>query len=136
MIESWILAKLEPLRPAPLIILRDPQRLIQPGAHAVDGWGEEHGYTVLFCTGNLALREMVETVRGEPETKLLLVDRSRADARIPSSTPTWPRRPAHVGSKPFPCAITWSKPPAILAGLTCSTTASWHAVSWPICPPP
>lgn len=83
MIESWILAKLEPLRPAPLIILRDPQRLIQPGAHAVDGWGEEHGYTVLFCTGNLALREMVETVRGEPETKLLLVDRSRADARIP-----------------------------------------------------
>lgn len=83
MIESWILSKLDPLRPAPLIILRDPQRLIQPGARAVDGWAEEHGYSVLLCTGNLALREMVETVRGSDATKLLLVDRSRNDARIP-----------------------------------------------------
>jgi hypothetical protein len=41
MLESWILSKLDPLRPAPLIIPRDPQRRIQPGAYVVHGWGEE-----------------------------------------------------------------------------------------------
>ncbi len=83
MIEPWILSKLDPLRPAPLIILRDPQRMIQAGARAVDGWAEENGYTVLFCAGNLALREMYEAVRDEPGARILLVDRSRDDARIP-----------------------------------------------------
>jgi len=83
MIEPWILSKLDPQRPAPLIIVRDPQRMIQPGARAVHGWAEENGYTVLFCAGNLALREMYEAMRDEPETRVLLVDRSRDEARIP-----------------------------------------------------
>lgn len=60
MIEQWILDKIEAHRRVPLIILRDPQRMIQPGAHVVDGWAEEHGFSVLFCAGNLALREMYE----------------------------------------------------------------------------
>ena len=56
MLDSWILSKIDPLIGHPVIILRDPQRMIISGAHVVDGWAEEHGYTVLFCTGNLALR--------------------------------------------------------------------------------
>lgn len=59
------------------IIIRDPQRMIISGAQVVDGWAEENGYTVLFCTGNLALREMYESIRGDAEAKILLVDRSR-----------------------------------------------------------
>jgi len=78
MIESWILSKLAPLVGQPIIIIRDPQRMIISGAQVVDGWAEEHGYTVLFCTGNLALREMYEFIRNDPESKVLLVDRSRA----------------------------------------------------------
>lgn len=77
MIESWILSKLTPLIGHPVIILRDPQRMIISGAQVVDGWAEEHGYTVLFCTGNLALREMYESIRDDAEAKILLVDRSR-----------------------------------------------------------
>jgi hypothetical protein len=77
MIESWILARLEALNGSPVIILRDPQRMVISGAQAVDGWAEEHGYTVLFCTGNLALREMYEAIWEDAETKILLVDRSR-----------------------------------------------------------
>ena len=83
MIEQWILEKIEPHKQAPLIILRDPQRVIQPGARVVDGWAEENGFTVLMCTGNLALREMVELTQEDPEARLLLVDRSRTDAKIP-----------------------------------------------------
>ena len=77
MIDSWILSKLEPLEGKPVIILCDPQRMIVSGAHVVDGWAEEHSYTVLFCTGNLALREMYEAIREDAEAKVLLVDRSR-----------------------------------------------------------
>lgn len=63
MIERWILDKIEPHKRAPLIILRDPQRVIRRGAHVVDGWAEENGFSVLFCAVNLALREMYEAVR-------------------------------------------------------------------------
>ena len=76
MIEGWILDKIEPHKRAPLIILRDPQRVIRPGAHIVDGWAEENGFSVLFCAGNLALREMVEAIRDDAETRVLVVDRS------------------------------------------------------------
>lgn len=79
MIETWILSKLEPYRKERLILLRDPQRMIRSGARAVDGWAQEHGYTVLFCTGNLALREMYEPLRGHPDGRVLLVDRSRGE---------------------------------------------------------
>ena len=78
MVEQWILDKLEKIKGASPIIIRDPQRMIVSGAQVVDGWAEEHGYTVLFCTGNLALREMYEFIRNDPESKVLLVDRSRA----------------------------------------------------------
>jgi hypothetical protein len=38
MIENWILGKLAAANPSPMIILRDPQRMIRAGARAVDGW--------------------------------------------------------------------------------------------------
>jgi hypothetical protein len=82
MLESWILTKLEPLKTSLVILLRDPQRMIRPGAHAVDCWAMEHGFSVLFCTGNLALREMYKRLRLDDEAKVLLVDRSRGDTPI------------------------------------------------------
>jgi len=81
MIEEWILSKIEPLKPASPIILRDPQRILQSGTHVVDGWAAANGYSVFFCAGNLALREMVEASRDEPNAQILVVDRSRHDAR-------------------------------------------------------
>jgi hypothetical protein len=38
MIEPWILSKLDFIKPAPLIIVRDPLRMLQHGARAVHGW--------------------------------------------------------------------------------------------------
>ncbi|MEZ4863526.1 MAG: hypothetical protein R3C14_19560 [Caldilineaceae bacterium] len=83
MIEEWILQKIEPLKPASPIIVRDPQRILQRGAQVIDGWAKANGYSVFFCTGNLGLREMVEASRDEPGTQILVVDRSRKEAAIP-----------------------------------------------------
>ena len=75
--------RLNPLKDEKLIILADPQRMIQAGARAVDGWAKENGFTVLFCSGNLALREMYENLRDDPTAKLILVDRTRDKAKLP-----------------------------------------------------
>lgn len=83
MIEEWILKKIEPLKPTSPIILRDPQRILQNDTQAVDRWAAANGYSVFLCSGNLALREMVEASRGESGTQILVVDRSRKDARVP-----------------------------------------------------
>ena len=83
MLDHWIITRLNRLQAHPLIILRDPQRMIQKGAYAVDGWAEQNGFTVLFCTGNLGLRDLYERLRDDPNTHFLLVDRSRADAARP-----------------------------------------------------
>jgi hypothetical protein len=63
MIDAWILDKLAPLKPSPLMVLRDPQRMIRPRARAVHTGAEENSYSVLFSTGNLGRREMYEAVR-------------------------------------------------------------------------
>lgn len=83
MVEPWVIEKLDLLKKEPLIILGDPQRMIRSGARAVDGWAKEHGFTVLFCSGNLALREMYESLRDDPTAKLILVDRTRDRAKLP-----------------------------------------------------
>jgi hypothetical protein len=77
MLDSWMLSKLEPLNGCPLIILRDPQCMILRGAHVVDGWAAENGYAVLFCTGNLGLRDLYEARRDGPDGRILVVDRRR-----------------------------------------------------------
>lgn len=83
MLEQWIIDKLKPLKNEKLIILADPQRMIRSGAQAVDGWSKDHGFTVLFCSGNLALREMYENLRADPDAKIILVDRTREKAKLP-----------------------------------------------------
>jgi hypothetical protein len=83
MIEQWVIDQLNPLKGEKLIILADPQRMIRAGAQAVDGWAKENGFTVLFCSGNLALREMYENLRDDPSAKIILVDRTRAKSKLP-----------------------------------------------------
>src|ERR1700726_4631118 len=96
MLEQWVIDRLNPLKGEKLVILADPQRMIRAGAQAVDGWAKDNGFTVLFCSGNLALREMYESLRESPhpqplspaerggtELKIILVDRTRDKARLP-----------------------------------------------------
>jgi hypothetical protein len=83
MLEQWVIDQLNPLNGEMLIILADPQRMIRAGAQAVDGWAKENGFTVLFCSGNLALREMYENLRNDPSAKIILVDRTREKAKLP-----------------------------------------------------
>ena len=82
-IEQWVIDQLNPLKGEKVIILADPQRMIRAGAQAVDGWAKDNGFTVLFCSGNLALREMYENLRSDPDAKIILVDRTREKARLP-----------------------------------------------------
>jgi hypothetical protein len=83
MIEQWVIDKLNPLKGERLIILADPRRMIRAGAQAVDGWSKDNGFTVLFCSGNLALREMYENLRNDRSAKIILVDRTRENAKLP-----------------------------------------------------
>src|SRR5438034_5967653 len=83
MLEQWVIDKLNPLKGERLIIIADPQRMIRSGAQAVDGWAKDNGFTVLFCSGNLALREMYENLRSDPDAKIILVDRTREKAKVP-----------------------------------------------------
>ena len=46
----------------------------------IDGWAEESEYSVLFCTGNLGLRDLYEPLRETENVKIILVDRSRKGA--------------------------------------------------------
>jgi hypothetical protein len=83
MIEQWGLDKLNPLRAEPLIVLRDPQRMIRRGDRAVDGWAEEAGFSVLWVSGNLGLRELYEQIRDDASVKkVLLVDRTRDHSKL------------------------------------------------------
>jgi len=83
MIEQWFIEKLSPLKGEKLIIVADPQRMIRAGASAVDAWAKDNSFTVLFCSGNLALREMYENLRDDPSAKIILVDRTRQNAKLP-----------------------------------------------------
>jgi len=87
MLQQWVIDQLNPLKAERLIILADPQRMIPAGAQAVDGWAKENGFTVLFCSGNLALREMYESLRNDPHAKIILVDRTREKAKLPPFYP-------------------------------------------------
>src|SRR5436190_18955796 len=102
MIEPWVIDRLNPLPKEKLIILADPQRMIRPGAHAVDGWARENGFTVLLCTGNLGLRDMYENLRDDRSSRSPTSSRSRRSStactatspagRSPRFTPApWPR---------------------------------------------
>src|SRR5262249_39550279 len=41
------------------------------------------GFTVLFCSGNIAQRELYENLRNDPAAKIILVDRTRQKAKLP-----------------------------------------------------
>ena len=41
--------------------------MILRGAHVVDGWAEQNSQVVLFCTGNLGLRDLYEALRDVPD---------------------------------------------------------------------
>src|SRR5437867_7037448 len=82
-LEQWVIDQLNPRKGEKLIILADPQRMIRAGARAVDGWAKANGFTVLFCSGNLALREMYENLRDESSAKIILVDRTRGKTKLP-----------------------------------------------------
>ena len=89
MIEQSVIEKLNPLKSEDLIILADPQRMIRAGARAVDGWAKENGFTVLFCSGNLALGKCprtCETTR-PPSSSWSIAPVTRQGC--PSSTRIW-----------------------------------------------
>ena len=102
MIESRVIDRLNPLKSEKLLILADPQRMIRAGARPVDGLASENGFTVLFCSGNVALREMYENQRDDPTAKFVLVDRTRNRRSAQSEANPPVQSPAPQVGAPFP----------------------------------
>lgn len=73
----------DPLKGAKFISLADPKSMIRAGAQTVDGWAKEKNFTVLFFSGNLALREIYENLRGDPDAKIIQVERTGEKAMLP-----------------------------------------------------
>ena len=73
MMETWALEKLDPLRNERLVIVHDPQRMIRRGASVVDARAVQHGFTVIFPSGNLGFRDQFEQIRDNAEVKTILV---------------------------------------------------------------
>ena len=72
MIETWALEKLNPLCHERLVTVHDPQRMIRRGAAVVDGWAVQHGFTVIFPSGNLGFRDQYEQIRDNADLKVIL----------------------------------------------------------------
>ncbi|HPQ70645.1 MAG TPA: PglZ domain-containing protein [bacterium] len=76
-LEQWVVDKLEPLKDERSIVLRDPQRMIQRDARAVDGWAADSRFNALICTGNFRFRIWYENIKDDRSVNLLLVDQTR-----------------------------------------------------------
>jgi len=77
MLNEWVLSRLEPLSEDRGVIVRDPLHLLPEANGTLHSFAQEHGFTVIAASTNLAFRQLYElaTKGGVPE-KLLIFDRT------------------------------------------------------------
>jgi hypothetical protein len=103
MLEQWVIDQLDPPQGRKAQHPADPQRMIRTGTQAVDGWAKDNGFTFLFCSGNLAPREMYENLRNDTSAKIILVDGTREKAKLPLFAGSFPdRRDQWQCPRPWP----------------------------------
>lgn len=87
MLKSWVIAKLESVKEAPRVLLRDPLRLLQEADGAINSFARDNGFTVIIVSTNLVFRDLFERATADPEVnKLLVVDRTPIRRRTSLST--------------------------------------------------
>ncbi|MBI4318415.1 MAG: PglZ domain-containing protein [Chloroflexi bacterium] len=91
-LRDWLLSRLEAVKEMPNIVVRD-QLLLLPSPEAdsaIDAFARKNGFTVIVAATNLVFRDLYERAIAEPETKVLLIDRTparRRTATLPASAP-------------------------------------------------
>lgn len=82
MLINWVLEKLEMLQDESMLLVRDGLRLLPEADGAVHRFANDHGFTVIVASTNLAFRELFENASNAEETrKLLIMDRAPARRR-------------------------------------------------------
>lgn len=77
MITEWVLKKLEAVKDAPVVLVRDGLRLLQENDGTLHRFAEANAFTVIMAATNLVFRELLEaTLTPRYRGKLLLVDRA------------------------------------------------------------
>lgn len=85
-LREWALSKLESVKDQPVVLVRDPQRLVPKKDQVLDQFAADNGYVLIIASTNLAFRELYERARegGEAE-RFLIVNQEPASRRIKKS---------------------------------------------------
>ncbi len=82
MLAPWALAKLEPVKDHPRVLVRDPLHLLPEHDSTIPTFGKANGFTVITTASNLAFRWLYEKALADTEVKkVLVVDRAPAGRR-------------------------------------------------------
>jgi len=80
--KDWLLAKIEPLKDNPRILIKDSFQLLSASEGIIHEFARQHGFTVIVAATNLVFRELYEQALADPETKkFLVIDRAPARRR-------------------------------------------------------
>jgi hypothetical protein len=83
---EWAIAKLECVKEAHCVIIRDPLRLLPEKDGVVHSYAVEQGFTVITASTNLVFRELLSQAKSDPGVKkIVFVDRAPADRKLPGA---------------------------------------------------
>ena len=126
MIQSWVFARLEPVKDDNMVVVRDPLGLTDGMENALHAWGKTHSYAVIPCTTDLLFRFNYEEARkDETIQKIIILDRTPMSRRT--------RTDYHRATAPFyPDVLAQTRPEACieldLRQFLCEQT---HDAYWP-----
>ncbi|NLN88050.1 MAG: hypothetical protein GX133_10715, partial [Syntrophomonadaceae bacterium] len=73
LLREWIIDKLEQLVDFDRVLICDPLNLLPPAYTAIDHLAEEHGFTVIRASANLAFRDTYERLLQDPEVNRIMI---------------------------------------------------------------
>ena len=85
-LQTWVLEKLEIVKDAPRVVVRDPLQLLPKNDGALHTFGTANQFVVIIASTNLVFRQLFElTLEDKNAKKILLVDRTPLKRRATQS---------------------------------------------------
>jgi len=86
-LQTWILEKLEIVKDAPRVVVRDPLQLLPKNDGALHAFGTANHFVVIIASTNLVFRQLYELALEDKDAKkMLLVDRTPQKRRLTQSS--------------------------------------------------
>lgn len=83
MLQAWVLEKLEIVKDAPRVVVRDPLQLLPKNDGSLHTFGTANHFVVIIASTNLVFRQLYElTLEDKDAKKILLVDRTPLKRRV------------------------------------------------------